>query len=136
MHTHPFPSIASPPSSSLSHTSGLHFPLLSLSPPFLVLPFHLLHSKHMLNFLFEALLLSIFFSPFVAILLLLSFIAIPFSLWSLTYLFGADIVVFMRAASPAAAEGRPHNLALVAALWLDGRTYGPRPKKHHDDKGT
>lgn len=31
------------------------------------------------------------------------------------YLFGADIVVFMRAASPTAAEGRPHNLALVAA---------------------
>lgn len=42
----------------------------------------------------------------------------PLSLWSLTYLFGADIVVFMRAASPAAAEGRPHNLALVAALGL------------------
>lgn len=63
-----------------------------------------------------------FFFPFVTILLLLSFIAIPFSLWSLTYLFGADIVVFMRAASPAAAEGRPHNLALVAALGLVGRT--------------
>lgn len=35
---------------------------------------------------------------------------------SLTYLFGADIVVFIRAASPTAAEGRPHNLAFVAAL--------------------
>lgn len=44
--------------------------------------------------------------------------SLPLSLWSLTYLFGADIVVFMRAASPTAAEGRPHNLALVAALGL------------------
>lgn len=52
-------------------------------------------------------------------------------LWSLTYLFGADVVVFMRAASPAAAEGRPHNLALVAALGLVRQTdvYGPRPIK-------
>lgn len=42
--------------------------------------------------------------------------------WFLTYLFGADIVVFMRAASPTAAEGRPHNLALVAALGLVRQT--------------
>lgn len=44
--------------------------------------------------------------------------SLPLLLWSLTYLFGADIVVFMRAASPTAAEGSPLSLALVAVLGL------------------
>jgi len=59
-----------------------------------------------------------FCSPSLAFLSFSIRFSAPLPLRSLTYLFGADIVVFMRAASPTAAEGRPNNLALVAALRL------------------
>lgn len=36
------------------------------------------------------------------------------------YFFGTDVVVFVRTASPAAAEGRPHILALVATRLVSG----------------
>lgn len=116
---------------SFSHFTHIHFPSPRFLPsPFIFLPFSYLPylfpsplpSKPAFNFPFPiSLLISppspwlfLPFSSLVALFLL--------SLWSLTYLFGADIVVFMRAASPTAAEGRPHNLALVAALGLVRQT--------------
>lgn len=89
---------SSPPRSPLFNLPYCFLPI-ALSTPFSV-PF------------------PISFIPFPPLSLFIPRCSLPLSLWPLTYLSGADIVVFMRAASPTAAEGRPHNLALVAALGL------------------
>lgn len=115
---------------SLSHFTHIHFPsplflpspfisllfftCLFCSPPYCPLnPRSISHSQFPSSFLLPLPDFSSLFIPCCSL---------PLSLWSLTYLFGADIVVFMRAASPTAAEGRPHNLALVAALGLVRQT--------------
>lgn len=103
------------------HFTKIHFPSPTPSPP----PFIFSLSHTALLTCVQAPVCNFpsnFWSLFLTLLLFSSRIAAAFLLWSLTYLFGADIVVFMRAASPTATEGCPLNLALVAALGLVSQT--------------